>query len=121
MKESTPQVAIPSRGDVVKVDLDPTLGRKQAGQRPALVVSADELNQSPAGILIVVPITGTDRGIPAHVRVEAGEGGLTKPSVIMADQVRTISRRRLGRTLGKVSPATMGQVEDRLKLVLDLS
>jgi mRNA interferase MazF len=103
------------------VDLDPTIGHEQRGQRPALVISVDELNKSPAGIVIVAPITGTDRKIPAHVRVEAGEGGLTKASVIMADQIRTVSRRRLGRTLGKVSAATMGRVEDRLKLVLGLS
>lgn len=118
---SVVQGIIPVRGDVVMVDLDPTVGHEQGGQRPALVVSADALNRSPAGLVIVAPITGTDRGIPAHVKVAASEGGLSKASVIMADQLRTISRRRVARRLGAVSSLTMRQVEDRLRLVLDLT
>jgi mRNA interferase MazF len=118
---SAAQSLIPSRGDVVMVNLDPTIGHEQGGQRPALVISADALNRSPAGLVIVAPITGTDRGIPAHVKVPASEGGLTKASVIMADQIRTISRRRVARRLGAVSASTMDQVEDRLKLILDLT
>lgn len=110
-----------SRGDVVMVNFDPTIGHEQGGERPALVVSDDSLNRSPAGVVIVAPITGTDRGIPAHVRVSAPEGGLTKASVVMADQIRTISRRRIARRLGAVSSSTMGQVDQKLKLILSLS
>jgi mRNA interferase MazF len=102
------------------VNLDPTLGHEQAGIRPALVVSEDPFNQSPAGLVVVTPITGTDRGIPAHVRVAPKEGGLTKTSLIMADQIRTISQRRLARRMGTVSSATMAQVEHCLRLVLGL-
>jgi mRNA interferase MazF len=102
------------------VNLNPTLGHEQAGIRPALVVSEDLFNQSPAGLVVVTPITGTDRGIPAHVRVSPKEGGLTKTSLVMADQVQTISQRRLGRRMGTVSPATMIQVEQCLRRVLGL-
>src|ERR1700677_1048966 len=97
---------IPTRGDVIWLNLDPTIGNEQGEKRPALVMSDDLLNRSPAGLVIIAPITGTDRGIPAHVKVVAGEGGLTKPSVIMADQFRTISRRRIGGRLGAVSSDT---------------
>jgi mRNA interferase MazF len=110
----------PARGEVWLVNLDPTVGHEQGGQRPALVVSDNALNLSPAGLVIVAPITGTDRGIVAHVKVPSGEGGLAKPSLIMTDQVRTISRQRLGRPLGKVTLATMHQVEERLRIVLRL-
>jgi mRNA interferase MazF len=116
-----PHELIPSRGDVVIVNLDPSVGHEPGGLRPALVISSDDLNRSPARLVIVVPITGTDRGIPAHIRVSSPEGGLTKPSVIMADQVRTISRRRVARRLGTVSSATMRNVENCLKLVFDLN
>ncbi len=115
------QQMIPTRGDVFMVDLDPTVGHEQGGHRPALVVSDDSLNRSPAGIVTILPITGTSRGIPAHVKVSAPEGGLSKASVVMVDQIRTISRRRIVRRLGAVSPSTMGQVDDRLKLVLGLT
>ncbi len=110
-----------ARGDVVMVNLDPTIGHEQGGRRPALVVSDDLLNRSPAGLVIIAPITGTDRGIPAHVKVTAGEGGLTKQSVVMVDQLRTISDQRIDRRLGTVSSSTMGQVDDRLKLILGLN
>ena len=99
--------ADPARGEVWLVDLDPTLGREQAGRRPVLIVSADPLNRSAAGIVIALPITGTDRGIAAHVPLRPPDGGLSKPSVVMADQVRTLSKFRLLRRLGAVGPAAM--------------
>ena len=112
--------AATARGEVRPADLDPVLGREQAGRRPVLIVSDDHLNRSAAGIVIALPITGTDRGIAAHVPIRPGEAGLTKPSVIMTDQVRTLSRRRPARRLGPVSPATMARVEDCLRVVLGL-
>jgi len=111
----------PSRGDIIMVGLDPTIGHEQGGERPALVVSADAFNRSRANLVIVAPVTGTDRGIPAHVRVSAPEGGLTKTSVVMTDQIRCISRRRIVRRLGTVSSSIMARIDERLKLILDLS
>jgi mRNA-degrading endonuclease toxin of MazEF toxin-antitoxin module len=78
------------------------------------------MNQSPAGLVFVAPITGTDRGIVAHVKVPAQEAGLTKASVILTDQVRAISKKRLGRKLGRASSLTMAEVEQRLALLLGL-
>ena len=110
----------PGRGEVWMVNLNPTLGLEQAGLRPALVVSADPLNQSAADMAVVIPLTGTIRRLPTYVDVVPPEGGLTKPSVIMVEQVRAISQRRLVRRLGSVERATMAAVEDRLRLVLGL-
>src|SRR4051812_37295335 len=111
----------PSRGDVVMVNLDPKVDHEEGGQQPALVVSVDQMNRSPAGMIVIAPITGTDRNTPAYVRVAVPEGGLTKASVVMVDQIRTVSRLRIARRLGAVSPSTMGQVEHNLKLVLGLT
>jgi mRNA interferase MazF len=108
----------PSRGDVWTAKLDPTIGHEQGGVRPSLIVSEDILNRSPAGLVIVAPITGSDRGIVAHVRIPSGEGGLAKRSVILTDQVRAISIERLGRRLGGVSSATMAEVAERLRYLL---
>jgi mRNA interferase MazF len=110
----------PARGEVWLVSLDPTVGHEQGGRRPGLIVSDDALNRSPAGLVILLPITGTDRGIVAHVRIPSTEGGLTKSSLIMTDQVRAISTNRLVRRLGNLSTATMGQVDRRLRFVLGL-
>jgi mRNA-degrading endonuclease toxin of MazEF toxin-antitoxin module len=78
------------------------------------------MNESPADLLFVAPITGTDRGIMAHVRIPSQEAGLTKASVILTDQVRSISVRRLGRKLGRVPSLTMTEVEQRLAFLLGL-
>jgi mRNA-degrading endonuclease toxin of MazEF toxin-antitoxin module len=76
-------VVSPVRGEVWEVNLNPTVGHEQAGRRPALIVSDNALNSGPRGLVVVVPITGTARGLPTHVPVVPPHGGLTKPSVIM--------------------------------------
>jgi mRNA-degrading endonuclease toxin of MazEF toxin-antitoxin module len=68
----------------------------------------------------VAPITVTDRGVMAHVRIPAQEAGVTKASVILTDQVRSTSIQRLGRKLRKVSASTMTEVEQRLAFLLGL-
>jgi mRNA interferase MazF len=110
----------PARGEIWEVDLNPTVGREQAGRRPALIVSDNALNSSPRGLVIVIPVTGTARGLPTHVPVGPPEGGLTKPSVIMTEQVRSVSKDRFGRRYGVVTQATMGQIDQILRIVLGL-
>jgi mRNA interferase MazF len=110
----------PVRGDVWSADLDPIVGHEQGGFRPILVVSADLFNRSPAGLIMVTPITTADRKLIVHIPVHPPEGGLTRPSFIMTDQVRAISKLRLGRRIGTISPATMTEVEDRLHYLLGL-
>jgi mRNA interferase MazF len=112
--------ASPVQADVWEVDLNPTLGREQAGIRPALIVSDNSLNSSQRDLVVVVPIAGTNRGFPTHIPVNPREGGLTKPSVIMTEHVRSISKARLIRRLGVVSGGTMNQVKQTLRIVLDL-
>jgi mRNA interferase MazF len=78
------------------------------------------MNRSPSGLLFVAPITGTDRGIMAHVKIPSREAGLAKASVILTDQVRSISVQRLGRRLGSVSSSTLAEVEQRLAFLFGL-
>jgi len=112
--------AFPVRGEVWIASFSPTVGHEQGGVRPALIVSEDTFNRSAAALVMVAPITSTDRGVPAHVRVDTPEGGLAKTSFIMTDQLRTISIMRLGRRLGIASALTMREVEDRLSYLLGL-
>ncbi|MGD9518950.1 MAG: type II toxin-antitoxin system PemK/MazF family toxin [Armatimonadota bacterium] len=112
--------SLPCRGEVWLATLDPTRGPEQAGQRPALVISVDTYNHGPAGMVIVVPITSRNWGIPLHVRVNPPEGGLTQSSVILCDHIRSIAKERLLRRLGVVSAEIVAQVEERLLVLLDL-
>lgn len=59
----------PSKGDIWLVDLNPTRGHEQAGKRPCLVVSVDLFNQGASGLVVVLPITSKEKGIPFHVEV----------------------------------------------------
>ncbi len=110
----------PLRGEIWLVALDPTVGREQAGTRPALVVSDDLFNQSHAELIVILPITSKNKGIRSHVAVSPPEGGLNVSSYIKCEDVRSISIQRLGRRLGKVTPKTMDEVENRLRFILVL-
>ena len=109
------------RGEVWLADLKPTRGREQTGQRPVLIVSASSFHQSGAGLVIAVPFTTRERGIPTHIEVRPPDGGLREPSFAMCEQVRSIATDRLAsEPFGRVSPAVLHLVEDRLRLLLDL-
>jgi mRNA interferase MazF len=95
------------------VNLNPGVGAEQSGIRPALVISNDWFNITENYLVIVVPITGTDRSIHAHYRIPGREGGLSKRSVAMCDQVRTISPQRLLQRRGVVSAGTLEEVRWR--------
>ena len=108
----------PTRGEIWDVDLHPVRGREQAGRRPALIVSVDPFNGGPADLVIVIPVTRTDRRIRWHVGIEPPEGGLVSASFIKCEDVRSISKARLARKRGRVSDVTIEAVEDRLRLLL---
>ena len=109
------------RGEVWLIDLDPVRGHEQAGRRPALVLSADTWNAGPGRLVTVLPITSKDRpGIPSRIVVNPPEGGLTMPSWVIGEQVRTISADRLGRRLGVIRPVTLRAVEDVVRMLLGL-
>lgn len=110
----------PARGEVYYADIDPVRGHEQAGRRPVLVVSATLFNEGPANLVVALPITTRDRGIPLQVAVEPPEGGVTKRSLIKCEDIRSIDSRRLGRRLGAISAATMDAVEERLRALLGL-
>lgn len=110
----------PARGEVWDLNLDPTIGRKQAGARPALILSVNLFNQGPAEQVVAVPITRTERRVRWHVEVRPPEGGLAARSFIQCESVRSVSKRGLRRRRGRISEDTLLQVEDRLRILLGL-
>ena len=108
------------RGEIWLANLSPTIGREQAGMRPVLIPSADYFNQGFAELVYAIPITSKDKNIRSHVAVFPPEGGLTMPSFIMCEAMRSISKQRLVNQLGMITPATMHEVEDTLKILLAL-
>ncbi|MCP4665737.1 MAG: type II toxin-antitoxin system PemK/MazF family toxin [Deltaproteobacteria bacterium] len=112
--------AAPSRGDIWLVDLSSARGHEQAGTRPALIISVDLFNHGPAGLVVAVPLTTKAKGIPLHVELRPPEGGVKEVSYVKCEDLRSISTERLLKRWGKVSPATVFQVEDRLRILMGL-
>ena len=102
--------------------LGPTEGSQQAGIRPAVIVSRNAINRySP--VLVIVPFTkaaNVKREYPNNVRARQGDGGLTADSVALTGQVRAIAKTRLLRLRGSLSPAIMKQLDQALRVTLDL-
>lgn len=113
--------ASPARGEIWLADLNPTRGHEQAGRRPVLVVSADAYNRGPSGLVFVLPLTRTNRRIPIHVEIRPPDGGVRDVSYVLTDGIRSISRERLGESAwGRVSPETMRQVAEMLRVLMEL-
>lgn len=109
----------PKAGEIWNINFDPQVGREQAGIRPALVISHDRFNRVPNGLHIVVPITGTNRGLAYHVPVTAPEGGLTKDSQIMCEQEKSQSVDRFLDRRGIVSNQTLRRVQSIVAALID--
>jgi mRNA interferase MazF len=111
----------PQRGEVYLVNFDPTIGAEIQRTRPALVVQNDIANHhSPITIVAAITSQFDDPLYPTEVLIQPPEGGLTIPSVVLLNQIRSIDKRRLVRRLGVLTPATMAQVNRALLISLGL-
>jgi mRNA interferase MazF len=108
----------PEQGDVYWTDPDPTRGSEQAKARPFAIVSVDQLNRSPIGLSLAVPLTRTDFKNALHLAIPPPEGGLREPSFAMPEQLRAIAHERLTRRLGRLRPATREELLRRCRLLL---
>lgn len=106
------------QGAVVWAWLDPAVGRGQAGRRPVVVASSDGYIDIVTSLLVVVPISRSDRGWPNHVRL-SGVPALPE-SFAMSEQPRTVSRERLGDQIGQVDESCLAEVKQWLADFLDL-
>ncbi|WP_205649391.1 type II toxin-antitoxin system PemK/MazF family toxin [Agromyces sp. LHK192] len=106
-------------GVIAWASLEPVRGREQGGHRPVLVIASAGYLEAVTTLAIVLPITTTDRRWPNHVAVD-GPSGLDRPSWIMTEQPRTLSRDRLTSIAGRVSPACLSEVRLWLGDFLDL-
>ena len=105
-------------GDVVVVNLDPTIGVEIKKTRPAIVVSNDSINHF-SQLVIVVPLTkNTARVSPSHVVIAKGTARLTFTSKVVTEQIKAVDKQRILRKLGSLTTAVMEQVDRALKNTL---
>ena len=111
------------RGDIYFVNLNPVQGREQAGKRPVLVLSVDEINQLPLVITVIVGTKGENitRDFPTNVRVSPEESGLPLETVFLCFQIRSLDRDRFPeQPTGRLSAPKMLEVEETVRYCLGL-
>ena len=110
------------RGDIVRVRLDPVEGSEQAGSRPGLVISPDLINQH-SPIILVAAITSQklDKIFPFEALIESSKTGLPKRSKVLLMQIRALDKRRIVGHYGSVDAATLGRVDDALRIATGLT
>lgn len=106
----------PKRGEIYWVSFDPSHGTEVQKTRPAIIISNNHFNKNLTRV-IVAPITSNvknmfDFDCPVNI------GG--KEGKIMLDQLRTVDKSRLKGKIESVDQSTMQQLEEALKLTLDL-
>ena len=108
---------IVKRGDIVYADLSPVIGSEQGGVRPVLIVQNDIGNKySPTVIVAAITSQINKAKLPTHVELDGKQYGLTKDSVVLLEQVRTIDRKRIKEKIGRISDPLMSQINEGLKV-----
>ena len=109
------------RGDIYYADLSPVIGSEQGGIRPVLIVQNDVGNRhSPTVIAAAITSRHDKTELPTHIRVDAVGSGLTKDSIVLLEQVRTIDKRRLKERMGCLDVSAMDMVDRALSVSFGL-
>lgn len=114
-------MTFPRRGEIYLVAFDPTIGHEIKKTRPALVIQNDVSNQySPITIVAAISSQFADPPRPREVPIATGKTGLSKPSAVILNQIRSIDRSRLQKRLGALDSGTLRKVDDAIKISLGL-
>ena len=110
-----------ARGEIYFAELNPVQGSEQGGTRPVLIVQNDIGNTySPTTIVLAITSQLNKARLPTHVAVPAAESGLSRDSVILAEQLRTIDKSRLKQRVTQLQPRTMRRIENALAVSIGL-
>lgn len=109
------------RGDIYYADLSPVVGSEQGGLRPVLIIQNDIGNRySPTVIAAAITSQLTKAKLPTHIDVFADRYGLSKDSVILLEQIRTIDKRRLKEKMGHLDEVVMAKVNEAISVSFGL-
>ena len=109
------------RGEIYFADLSPVVGSEQGGMRPVLSVQNNTGNR-PSPTVIAAAITsqlGKAR-LPTHIELTGASCGLSRDSVILLEQIRTIDKSRLRERMGRLDDGTMTQVDHAISVSFGL-
>ena len=110
------------RGEIYYADLSPVVGSEQGGIRPVLIIQNDVGNRySPTVIAAAITSQTGKARLPTHINIAGGSVGLSKDSVILLEQIRTIDKRRLREHMGRLDAAHMSLVDDAIAISFGLN
>lgn len=110
------------RGDIYYADLSPVVGSEQGGIRPVLIVQNNVGNRfSPTVIAAAITSQQSKAKLPTHIPLCSGTSGLSKDSVVLLEQVRTIDKRRLKEKMGTADEAAMSAVNNAISISFGLT
>ena len=110
------------RGEIYYADLSPVVGSEQGGVRPVLIVQNDVGNKhSPTVIAAAITSQREKAKLPTHIELRAASCGLSRDSVVLLEQIRTIDKRRLKERMGELDAPAMHQVNNALEISFGLS
>lgn len=110
------------RGELYSADLDPVVGSEQGGLRPVLIIQNNTGNRySPTVIVLAVTSQLQKARLPTHVQIPSAGHGLQRDSVVLAEQIRTLDKRRLRERIGLLRPEYMEKVGRALSVSLGLT
>ena len=114
-------MSIVKRGDIFYADLSPVVGSEQGGMRPVLIVQNDTGNKhSPTVIAAAITSQTSKARLPTHIELNAQSVGLTRDSVILLEQIRTIDKSLLRERMGKLDDNTMTKVDNAIAVSFGL-
>ncbi len=109
------------RGDIYYADLSPVVGSEQGGMRPVLIVQNDVGNKySPTVIAAAITSQTNKAKLPTHITLNADRCGLSKDSVVLLEQIRTLDKRRLKERMGTLDSGSMNQINQALSVSFGL-
>ncbi len=109
------------RGDIYYADLSPVVGSEQGGVRPVLIIQNNVGNRySPTVIAAAITSRGTKANLPTHIKLYADNSGLSKDSVVLLEQIRTIDKKRLKEKMGTLGAYDMDKVDEALSISFGL-
>ena len=109
------------RGEIYYADLSPVIGSEKGGVRPVLIVQNDVGNKySPTVIAAAITSQHEKSNLPTHINISAECCGLSKDSIVLLEQVRTIDKQRLKEKMGAIDPGAMNRVDKALSVSFGL-
>ncbi len=110
------------RGDIYYADLSPVVGSEQGGLRPVLIVQNDVGNRySPTVIAAAITSKLGKAKLPTHIDIFASEVGLSRDSVVLLEQIRTLDKRRLREKMGHLPDTVMARVNNAITVSFGLA